>query len=269
MKNLDTYLKVSSPSTFIALSALTVLFISLVIWFFFGTVTDTATLKGVIFPSHGTVNVNLPNKGLVRSVFVHKGDKVVKGQQLALVSVDGSYSVVSSPANGEVLSYLSEGESFEPFKGIVSIFAGENSATVNTVVALADFKQSRDIKPGQVAQCTPTYDSRERIGYIKGRVHDIIPYPISRREMEDFFENKSIVDEIFPESGAVFFLRINLDTDPEDPSSLKWSFKGRKDLEAGVGTYCNIQVIVRSRSMFEYLMENVKEARNTIGLWLE
>lgn len=269
ISQVDSYVKVSTPSTYIALAALSVLFVALFVWFFFGKVSDISQIKGVIFPSQGTVAVDLPHKGLVRTVFVHKGDAVSKGQQLALVSIDGSYSIVSAPADGTVLSYLIEGESFEPFEGIVNILPQDNSEIVNTVVALADFKASRDIRVGQKAQITPTYDSRERIGYIKGTIDNVVPYPISREEAAGYFENKSIVDEIYPNSGAVFFVGIKMDIDPKDPTSLQWSFRNSGDLDTGVGTYCDIQVITKSRSMFKYLFEGINEKKHELELLLK
>lgn len=265
----DSYIKVTTPSTFIALSVLAILFISVLVWFFFGSVTDKVHLEGVIFPDQGSVSVDLPHAGLVRTVFIHKGDEVRTGQQLALVSIDGSYSLVSAPCDGVVLSYLAEGEQFQPFSSIVNILTREGSQTVSTVVALADFKSSRELKAGQQAQVTPTYDSRERIGYIKGQVNNVVPYPISRREAEDFFENESIVDEIFPESGAVFFVSIDLETQPGDPSSLVWSFNSDEVHDTGVGTYCDIQVKTKSRPLFKYLFENITEKKNAVHLWLD
>lgn len=266
---LDSYIKVTSPSQIVILLAAGILFISVLVWFFFGNVNDTAYLRGVIFPSQGSTAVNLPNDGTVRTIFVHKGDAVVEGQQLALVSIDGAYSMVSAPCDGVVLSYIGEGGRFEPFEGIVSLLTQGSSEIVSSVVALADFKASRDMKPGQKAQVTPSYDSRERIGYIKGTVTNVVPYPISRSEAEDFFENKSIVDEIYPESGAVFFVGIDLEKDPANPEALNWSFSSNEDLDTGVGTYCDIQVIVKSRSMFKYLVENVEKKRRSVDLWLE
>lgn len=267
INKVDSYIKVTTPSSTIILAALSVFFIAVIIWFFFGKVTDTSYLKGVIFPSQGIESVELPHQGLVRTIFVHKGDEVVEGQQLALVSIDGSYSIVSATCDGTVLSYIAEGEEFEPFESIVNLLTQDQSGQVNTVVALADFKASRDIKAGQPAQVTPSYDSRERIGFIHGTVNNVVPYPISRQEAEAFFENKSIVDGIFPESGAVFFISIDLESNPDNPAELHWSFENEEDLDTGVGTYCDIQVVVRSRSMYKYLMENIKEKEHAVELW--
>lgn len=269
MQRLDSYIKVTTPSTYIALAALTVLFISVGVWVFFGSVTDKAYLKGVIFPRQGAVSVDLPHQGTVRAVYVHKGDKVVKGQQLALVSIDGSFSILSSPCDGSVLSYLIEGEGFDPFQSIVNLLANDAGQIVTTVTAFANFKESRDIKANMPVQITPTYDSRERIGYINGFVETVIPYPISRAEAEEYFENKSIVNEIFPEDGAVFIIGIRMRTDPDDPGALDWSFKSDEVLDTGVGTYCNVRVIVKSRSLSRYLFESIKEKKQAANLWKE
>lgn len=80
----------------------------------------------------------------------------------------------------------------------MNLLAQGESARVSTVIAFGDFKTSRNLKTGQRSQVTPSYDSRERIGYVEAKVGDIVPYPISRQEAGDFFENNSIVDEFFP-----------------------------------------------------------------------
>ena len=265
----DEYIHLTSTSIAVGLGALTVLFLAFVTWMFFGKITDKAYLRGVVFPSQGTVDVQLPNKGLVRTMFVHKGDAVTEGQALALVSVEGSYSIVSAPTDGVVLSYIAEGETFEPFEGVVNLLAQGESARISTVIAFGDFKTSRNLKTGQRSQVTPSYDSRERIGYVEAKVGDIVPYPISRQEAGDFFENNSIVDEFFPDAGAVYMIEIDMETDESDPSGLKWSFDNKDLMDMSVGTYCDIEVEVRSRSLFNYLLENIREDENSVKLWLE
>lgn len=259
----NEYIKVSSPSYFIIMGALMLLFLSVICWAFFGRITDKAYISGVIFPQEGTVGVNIPNSGTVRNVFVHKGDHITKGQALALVSIQDSYSIISATEDGTVLSFKLENESFQPFEDILTILPFESSEEILTVIGYADFTTQRKLRKGMEAQVTPSYESRERIGYVKGSVTEIAPYPISRNEAVEDLRNESIANEIFPESGSAFPISIELNS---KNGKLDWSFKSEDYLDMSVGTYCNIEVIVKSRSFFHYLLENIRSRKNSLNI---
>jgi len=264
---IDNYINVSTVSVKTILAALGIIAVGVVLWCFLGTITDREHIKGVVFPSEGTSGVDIPNDGTVREIFIHKGDKVTKGQTLALVSVAGSYSILSAPYDGVVLSYIPENQSFKAFEDIVDLLPEHVSGPVLNVTAYANFSNKRFMKPGQEVQVTPSNETRERVGFVRGKIVSIAAYPTSRQEAIIKLQNSSIADEIFPDDRSVFEIEILLDTDPDNPEALDWSFPLLDPVDMSVGTFCNIEVIVRARSVFKYLLENVQETGNTIRLW--
>lgn len=264
---LGGYTRVSMASSKIALSAIAVLTAGILAWCFFGTMTDKEYIQGVVFPSEGTNGVTIPNEGIVKEVFIHKGDQVEPGQALALVSVSGAYSIVSAPFEGVVLSYLPENETFEAFEDIVNLLPSGTESSVTRVTAFANFKSKRFIAPGQTAQITPANETRERIGYVKGKVVSVSAYPVSKREAVQKLQNPSLADEIFPDDASVFEVEIEMETVPGHPDELDWSFKSEEIIDMSVGTFCNIEVIVKARNIFRYMLENVSGTRNSIKLW--
>lgn len=265
--NIGAYIRLSTFSSVIILAAMSVLAIGFICWCFFGSVTDREHIRGVVFPSTGTNAVSVPNDGAVREVLVHKGDYVEEGQTLALISVAGSYSILSAPYSGKVLSYIAENSSFNAFEGIVNLLPENTSGTVTSMVAFAGYNPSRMMKVGMEIQATPMSETREKIGFVKGRIVSISPYPVSRREATVRLQNQSMVDEIFPDEASVFEIEIELETEPDNPGSLLWSFPQKEVVDMSVGTFCNVEVITKSRSIFRYLLENVQETRNTVRLW--
>jgi len=261
------YIHVSRVSSTVILLALTILAIGLIFWCSFGTMTDREHLKGVVFPVEGTESIFVPNDGFVRQVFIHKGDVVEKGQSLALISVGESYSILSSSASGIVLSYVQENEPFKAFESVVNLLSSEQASSVKTMVAYANFSNKRFMQPGQEVQVTPANETRERIGFVRGTVKSVAAYPITRSEAILKLQNPSLVDEIFPDNRSVFEVEIELSESLTNPSGLDWSFPHKEAVEMGVGTFCNIDVIVRSRSLFKYLFENVQEKENAVKLW--
>lgn len=266
---LGSYTRVSMASSKIALSAIAVLTAGILAWCFFGTMTDKEYIQGVVFPSEGTNGVTIPNEGIVKEVFIHKGDQVEPGQALALVSVSGAYSIVSAPFEGVVLSYLPENETFEAFEDIVNLLPSGTESSVTRVTAFANFKSKRFIAPGQTAQITPANETRERIGYVKGKVVSVSAYPVSKKEAVLKLQNSSLADEIFPDDASVFEMEIEMNTVPGHSGELDWSFKSKEPVDMSVGTFCNIEVIVKSRNIFQYLLENVNETRNSLKLWVK
>ncbi|MBQ0024443.1 MAG: hypothetical protein KBT00_01785 [Bacteroidales bacterium] len=258
----------STVSTRAVLLALSALAAGILAWCFFGTMTDKEYIHGVVFPSDGTNGVTIPNGGMVKEAFVHKGDVVEAGQSLALVSVSGAYSIISAPFDGVVLSYIPENEKFEAFEDIVNLLPSDiEDGSVTRVTAFANFKAKRFIAPGQTAQITPANETRERIGYVRGKVVSVSPYPISKKEAVLKFQNASLADEIFPDDASVFEVEIEMQTLPGDGNELDWSFLSKERIDMSVGTFCDIEVIVKSRNIFHYMLENVTEAKNSLRLW--
>jgi len=266
--NITEYIKVSTVPSKVILTAMTILALGFIFWCFFGTITDRERIMGVVFPTNqSNTGVNVPNDGTVREILVHKGDHVTKGQTVALISIGNSYSILSAPYDGKVLSFIPEYSNFNAFEDIINLLPETSSGTITSMIAYADYTASRLIKPGQEIQATPKSETRERVGYIEGKVVSISQYPVSYQEAINVLQNPSLAKEIFPESSSVFQIEIEMLTETDNPDNLLWSFPNKETIDMSVGTFCNIEVTTKSRSVFKYLLENVAETRNSIRLW--
>ena len=128
-EQIGSTLKVTAlPSYLLAFTALLLLG-AFFVWGFLGSVSDKVYYSGVVFPAQGTADVSLPNKGMVRTVFVHRGDPVTRGQSVALISMDESYSILTSTVEGTVISTKMDNEPFEAFEPIVSVVDGSEAAS--------------------------------------------------------------------------------------------------------------------------------------------
>lgn len=84
-RQLNHYLSVASPSNWLVLTAMLVLFGATAAWSWKGTVTQTATGQGILVGAAGLVSVNAPGGGQVVTVAVKPGDQVHAGQLIATV----------------------------------------------------------------------------------------------------------------------------------------------------------------------------------------
>lgn len=244
-EHIDEHITVTKPSVYIVVATLAVMILSVIIWGIIGTITDKATVGGVMFPTQGTTTVTLPNRGTVRSLFVHKGDHVTQNQSIAMVSVEDAYSMISSPQTGTVLNVLDENKSFEAFEPIATIIASEaeQQREVHTLIAFVPFELMRKMRVGMDVEATPKNLTREKDGYVKGRITRIEQYPITREQAIKKMRVEGFANDIFPEQGSAFEVEMELE-------DLQLA-----DTELSVGTFLNIQVITRKRSVYQYMFE--------------
>lgn len=249
----------ATPTAYLLMFALSIMACALIAWGLLGSVTDKAQMGGVIFPHQGTQGISIPNPGVVRNLMVHKGDKVVPGQTLAMVSVNDQYSILTATQAGEVLSCKQEQDYFDAFEPIVNLLSAADSKVVNTLIAFADFKTQRELTTDMEVQVNPSYLTREKNGYIPGRILSISRYPISDREAIQKLKISQFAENIFPTVGAAFEVEIELEMDPQHPDQFHWTFEQERPVDMSTGTFCNVQIITRRRSIFKYLFENLRD----------
>ena len=159
-EQIGSVLKITSvPSYLIALTAILLLG-AFMVWGFLGNVSDKVYYSGVVFPNQGTADVSLPNKGMIRTMLVHSGDHVSQGQSVALISVDESYSILTSTVEGTVISTKVDNEPFEAFEPIVSVVdegeeerrSKEMRSKEMILIAYIDNAGQRDLRVGMDLQ---------------------------------------------------------------------------------------------------------------------
>ncbi len=250
-------LKVTAlPVYLLALTAL-LLIGAFFVWGFLGSVSDKVYYSGVVFPQQGTTDISLPNKGMVRTVFVHNGDRVTRGQSVALISMDESYSILTSTVEGTVISTKVDNEPFEAFEPIVSVIDDSGDDTQRSMlIAYIDNAGQRDLRVGMGAQVWPEDEKRDEIGYVKGRVLRIDRYPVSAEAVRQALKSDDLASRLLASGEMMYRVNIELLPSPKDPTKLDWSFGEPDDVSMEVGTYCSVLTETKRRSMFQYLFES-------------
>ena len=253
------HLRVTYVPTYLLAAAAIVLLAAFIVWGFLGTVSDKAYYSGVVFPVQGTTDITLPNKGIVRSMLVHNGDSVRQGQTVAMVSIGDSHSFLTSTVNGLVISTKADNEPFEAFDPIVSVVDG-NAASQQSqhtqLIAYADNEAQRDLRIGMEAQVWPADEKRDEIGYVRGRITQVVRYPADADEVRQTLKSNILAKRLLEQSDVVYEVRIDLLRSPEDATQYDWSFGEPENVSMGIGTYCSVLTETHRRSMFQYLFES-------------
>lgn len=252
-ERINEYIRVTGPSLYVLLIALLVCVASVCIWAYYGKVTDSVKVSGIIFPHQGTEGVHVPHDGVVAEVFARRGRYVHRGENLFRFIREGTSGVITAPVSGVVLSYKEENESFKAFESCVYLLPQEESARQGReLVAYVTFKDLRKLAIGMEVQVSPTDLPREEYGYMIGRITEIAAYPTAKEEAVSRFKIEQFATDIFPQETA-FEIKILLDADPENQDKVRWSHKKREDVFISVGTFCDLQIITRKRSVYELI----------------
>lgn len=263
-EKLSSTIRVTQPSVYLILSTAALMAVVLIVWLFMGSVSDKVHIGGIVFPTRNTANATVPNDAVVRKVFVTAGDTVELNQTLALVSIKDAYSILSSPATGVVIQTKKPNDQIRAFEPIVSIITQDTTTVVRSLTAFADFHTQRKLRKGMAVQVSPVNMPREKYGYVTGRITNISRYAIKREQALEKLHMEDFLKDVFPQEGTAFAIDITLDADPDEPATLNWSFGEPEMADMSIGTFCNVQVITKKRSMFDFLFEQVNQTINQI-----
>jgi hypothetical protein len=252
------HLRVTYVPTYLLATAVALLLLAFIVWGVLGSVSDKAYFSGVVFPAQGTADVMLPNKGIVRSMMVRDGDSVRVGQTVALVSVGDSHSFLTSTVRGVVVSTKTDNEPFEAFEPIVSVvgdYASGGLSQQTLLLAYANNEAQRDLRVGMEAQVWPADEKRDEIGYVRGRIRQVVRYPANAAKVRQILKSDVLAKQLLEQDNVVYEVLIDLQRDSADPTCYDWSFGVPDNVSMEFGTYCSVLVETRSRSMFQYLFD--------------
>ena len=267
------HLRVTYVPTYLLAAAGALLLLAFIVWGVLGNVSDKVYYSGVVFPVQGTTDITLPNKGIVRSILVHNGDSVHEGQPIAMVSIGNSHSFLTSTVSGLVIHSKTDNEPFEAFDPIISVVdagTGNQESHRAKLIAYADNDAQRDLRIGMEAQVWPADEKRDEIGYVRGRITQVVRYPANAAEVRQRLKSDILVRQLLGDGGgAVYEVIIDLQRDPADPTRYDWSFGEPDGVSMDFGTYCSVLTETRRFSMFQYLFETARTRFRNIKLKFE
>lgn len=269
-EQIGSILRVTALPTYLLALTVVLLLGAFFVWGFLGTVSDKVYYSGVVFPLEGTTDVSLPNRGMVRTMFVHSGDHVNPGQSIALISLEDSYSILTSSVEGTVISAKVDNEPFEAFEPIVSVIDSLDRRTRQSMlIAYVNNAGQRDLKEGMDAQVWPENEKRDEIGYVRGRIVRIDRYPVAANVVRQNLKSEEMAARLLESGEMMYQVSIVLLRSPEDPSRYDWSFGEPEDVNMNVGTYCSVLTETRRLSMFRYLFESARTRYRAVKLRVE
>ena len=246
------------------------------LWLAFGTIYETVTVSGIIWPEQNNGAVYAVRSGTVSETVVSRGDTVKSGDILAFIPQEDILSEIEeAKKRGAPESEIEElHEEYDRdsvirsnIDGIVTYIAEENSYISEGVQLASVVPYSEDgnnklltayipsdrsgmITQGMEVQVMPDFAPREEYGYIKAYVSGISTYPVTG---ERVIGENSLFVSLLDESQTYLQVEITLIPDMTAKSGIKWSNPQSGDIDAVMGTVCTADIVMRKCRPFEWL----------------
>lgn len=236
----------------IALLGVGLLVAAVVGWAVFGQAPDTISGRGLILPTGGYAEVGTRSDGVVESVNVAPGDRIESGATVAVVAnPDGTSTDVTTTVAGVVIEVRARpGRVSATGDPLVII---EPSAATPVVKAFLPAGEAEVVKPGMRALVTPGGVSSSQYGYIKGKVSQVSPAPVSPERLAALLgDNASLVDFLL-ESGPVLEMNIEMEL-ADTPSGYAWTIGSGPDQVIDSSTLVDVTVVVRERRVMGWML---------------
>ncbi|MCX6425028.1 MAG: HlyD family efflux transporter periplasmic adaptor subunit [Actinobacteria bacterium] len=235
----------------VSLIGLIVLVAAVLVWAVFGRAPQTVSGHGYVLPAGGYTEVGTILGGVVDSVVVDQGERVLKGQELLSISVEGENepTPVFSPENGLVVE-VSALPGRVTLPGDPMLYMQPDGAQL-IVKAFVLATEAETIRVGMEAMVSPA-DAPRRAQYgILGTVAALSPTPVSAERIDFIVGGNSTLVDFFLAGGPVIEVTIELTPDPATPSGYAWSIGQGPDVEISSGTLSEVSMLVRDKSVLE------------------
>ena len=282
-EQLDQLLPITTPISWMALTAVLVLVLSVIMWSVFGAFTTKAEGIGLVMDAEGIAEVSHESPGKVAEIYVASGMKIKKGQLVArmeqpsqnvetrmakqakswsqndrdVLSKDAEYRAkvahqknsefVYSSTDGIVDEILTEPGAVLPAGNpICSVRRTRDSEGEMTGLFYIPVEKGKRVERGMTIQLAPNGVDTSQSGWMVGVVSSVSQYPVSPVKMKAKLNNDSLVNWFSQtqNGSAMMEVKFYLVEDKEDASGYLWTSHVGVHKPVTVGSVCTGSIIV-------------------------
>lgn len=277
-EQLDKALTVTSPLSWLALAAVTVVIAVTVVWSILGTIPVTVTTTGIVASPVSTNAVFCPETGTVMAILVNPNSEISINDPVASYKTgNGDVKTVYSDQIGTVTEILvkrpvtdeknknEQQEQKDQKNGKINqgdelLRVSPNANSAQVIVCYVDLADAKKIKRGMQANISLNIKESNTYGHMVGRVINIDSYAASTEGMNYVLgTNNNVASTFRKDNKAVVAVTCELYPDPNTVSGYFWSNEKGGRLEVTNGTLVNAKVIVEEIHPITKLFVKLKD----------
>lgn len=256
---LDKALTVTSPMSWLALAAVTVMILITVIWSFVGTIPETVTAKGMVSSVVGSNSVYTQDAGTVVSIRVRPGDELHLGDPVMTYRNAANEVVeVRSDQVGTVSELvMKKDDRFTPGDDIIRVSPKVTSRQM--VVCYVPLANAKKLERGMQVHITLDSLDSSSHGHMVARIINIDAYATPREGMASVLGSDNNVESAFTSSGAVVAVACELYPDPDTVSGYYWSNTKGGSITVQNGTLVTAKIVTDEAAPITKLFSKLRD----------
>ena len=265
-------IKTAVFTTLLALCAMTFAF-----WLVFGTIYETVTVSGAIWPAKNNGDVYAVYDGTLSKAVVSEGDTVKAGDILAVIPQEDilaaietgqqngisdtelqrlydeydSRSMIRSAVDGAVTYIADENSYMTEGAKVASVVPYDESGNNRTLTAFIPSDSSGFITLGMDVQVMPDFAPRDEYGYIRAYISEIASYPVTGQNVRE--TSGELLAGPLDDTESYIRIEITLIPDMAARSGLKWSNPSSGSIDVAMGTVCTAVIVIKECRPYEWL----------------
>jgi len=175
-----------------------------------------------------------------------------------LIALQIEFEKITSPEEGTVLELLlSAGSHVEIGTQLIILEHMRTERENDVVYGFFALDVGKSITLGNEVEIQVSTINPQEFGYIRGKVVEVSPFAVSRKQMEQTIHNQGLVDLLLGESHAVIRIVVEPIADPSTPSGYSWTKGQGPDKRITSGTIGSLKVLTeRARPIYYLLSED-------------
>lgn len=258
-EQLDKALSVSSPMSWIALAAVTLIIVVTVVWSIVGSIPETITTKGMVSSLVGSNAVYIEEAGTVVSIRVKAGDEIHLGDPVATYKTNGNQiRTVYSDQAGTVSALVAKNaDKLSPGSELIRVNPKVSSEQI--VVCYVPLAQAKKLERGMLVNITLDSVDSQSYGHMTARIINIDAYAATTAGMANVLGSGNSLDSMFLKDGAVVAVACELYPDASTESGYYWSNSKGAKLSVSNGSLITGKIITNKVKPITKLFSKIGE----------
>ena len=262
-EQMDKAITVTSPLSWLALGAVTVIVVVTLIWSIVGTLPVTVSTMGIVTAPTSTNSVYAPEAGRILEILVRENQTIHKDEPVIKYRVGsfGEPRTICATQPGVVTKIMVTNDSDVSRGGDVLRFTPAFSTRASQVV-VCYVKQSDANKLRRNMQASVSLQSADSqtYGHMTARIVSIDEYPATESGMSDVLGTGNGLSSAFKaDNPSVVAVTCELLEDPSTVSGYYWSNKRGAKKEVDTNALVNVKFIVDEVRPITKLFSKMKE----------